>query len=303
MKSIVVGYGSIGAQHSRILLEMGCPTKVVSRRNIGFSHTFSSIEKALEGEKVELVVVASKTKEHLRDLHTLKESGYNGFILIEKPLFQNYTEISEKYFNQIFVAYNLRFHPVVQKLRQCLTSEKIISVQVYVGSYLPQWRPNRDYRKGFSAKKAEGGGVLRELSHELDYLNWLLNGWTGLFASGGHYSSLEIDSDDVFGILMSFNRCPIVTLQMNFIDRIGHRQMIINTDQHTFHADLIKGTLQIDEQIEICEIEQDMTYRYQLEALKNKDFQNLCTFEEGNEVMQMIKAVENSESTHQWIVR
>ena len=37
-------------------------------------------------------------------------------------------------------------------------------------SFLPNWRSNRDYRKSSSLKKVEGGGVLLELSHEIDYI-------------------------------------------------------------------------------------------------------------------------------------
>ena len=37
-------------------------------------------------------------------------------------------------------------------------------------SYLPHWRPEKDYRTSVSAIPSLGGGALRELSHEFDYL-------------------------------------------------------------------------------------------------------------------------------------
>ena len=42
-------------------------------------------------------------------------------------------------------------------------------------SYLPKWRKNIVYSNSNSAKKKYGGGVLLELSHELDYLQWIFS--------------------------------------------------------------------------------------------------------------------------------
>src|SRR5690606_29956228 len=77
---------------------------------------------------------------------------------------------------KIEVAYNLRFMPSAIRLKELLTEQivgRIHSVSIEVGQYLPDWRPATDYRKNVSACKKLGGGVLLELSHELDYLTWL----------------------------------------------------------------------------------------------------------------------------------
>ena len=49
----------------------------------------------------------------------------------------------------------------------------MLSVRSSVGQYLPEWRKNTDYRKGVSARQDLGGGVLLELSHEIDYIQWI----------------------------------------------------------------------------------------------------------------------------------
>ena len=47
-------------------------------------------------------------------------------------------------------------------------------------SYLPNWRKNIPYYLSNSADK-KGGGVLLELSHEIDYLTWIFGDFEILF--------------------------------------------------------------------------------------------------------------------------
>ena len=146
--------------------------------------------------------------------------------------------------------------------------------------------------------------MLRDLSHELDYLNWLLGGWKALTALGGHFSHLEIESDDVFSLLMQTERCPVVTVQLNYLDRIGRRELLINTDLHTYKADLVKGILQVDDEVEVFKLNLDDTYWLQHETILAENGDNtryLCSLEEGLKVMCMIEAVEKSAKEKAWI--
>ena len=143
-------------------------------------------------------VVTQKKGEFVDLFAELAAAGYAGRVLVEKPLFGRSLSVPLNSFQSLSVAYNLRFHPLIQRLQDLLVGETVISVQAYVGQYLPDWRPDTDYRYSYSAKVAEGGGALRDLSHELDYLGWLFGAWSAVTAFGGHLSLLEIDSDDLF---------------------------------------------------------------------------------------------------------
>jgi predicted dehydrogenase len=188
---------------------------VVSRRKIKFKQSYTSLSLAIKDKSFDYIIVASKTNEHRSDLLEILSLGYNNSILIEKPLFDKPYDISFDSTNNIFVGYNLRFIPLFEKLQKIISREKILSVIAYAGSYLPDWRPNSDYRQSYSAKKNEGGGVLRDLSHELDYLVYLLGAWESVTSLGGNFSQLEIDSDDIYSIMMKMNRCPVVSVHFH----------------------------------------------------------------------------------------
>lgn len=303
MKALVVGYGSIGARHARILDEIGCHVAVVSSRAIPVVSLYSNIEEAVQSERPDYIVVSSETSRHAEDLQVLAGCGFNGLLLVEKPLFHNTTVGREYPLGNCFVAYNLRFHPLVARLRQLLENESVLTVQAYVGQYLPLWRPGRDYRSVYSASQQGGGGVLRDLSHELDLLNWLFAGWRQLAALGGHFSSLEISSDDSFALLMKTGRCPVVSLQVNYLDRIGRRSLLINSDAHTFEVDFTSGLLSVDGHAESFLVERDHTYREMHRALLCGDIGTACSFSEGIDVVNMIDAAERAANEGIWIKR
>lgn len=301
MNCLVIGYGSIGARHARLLSELGCRTTVVSRRPQETPDVYPDLHSALIAENPGYVVIANRTIEHQQTLADLHSLNYQGTVLVEKPLFHQDAEAATERFRQVFVAYNLRFHPLLQRLRDCLAGERIISVQAYVGQYLPLWRPERDYRTVYSASKSEGGGVLRDLSHELDLLHWLLGDWQALTALGGRFSALEISSEDTFSILMKTGCCPIAELQMNYLDRAGRRRILVNTEEHTFEADLFAGTLMIDKNIETFTVERDDSYRGMHRAVLEDRTRDICTFTEGRAVLRMISAAEQAAMEGRWV--
>jgi predicted dehydrogenase len=302
-RALIVGYGSIGARHARLLTELGCRTAVVSKREVDFPVRYADLGQALTTEQPDYVVIANATNQHHATLLTLVQLSYTGTVLVEKPLFSDFKELGKLPFKQIFVAYNLRFHPIIQRLKHLLKGEEILSAQAYVGQYLPDWRPATDYRESYSAKASQGGGALRDLSHELDYLLWMLGGWQKVSALGGHLSPLEISSDDVFALMMTTLACPIAMLQLNYLDKLARRTVLINTANHTIEADLIKGIVTLDRQAESFTVGRDDTYRAMHEAMISGRSDSLCSLTEGLEVMRLIAAAEKSATQEEWIKR
>ena len=187
-----------------------------------------------------------------------------------------------------------------------LSGHKILSVQIYCGQYLPIWRPQRDYRQSYSAFRAEGGGVLRDLSHELDYMQWLFGPWKNVYAVGGKYSSLEIDSEDCCTILCQTSNVPVISVQLNYLDRRVQREIIVNTDIDTFKVDLIAGELfqegENGRQHYQFRTERNDTYLAMHTAILQHRTSEVCSFKEGLETVRLIEAIEKSMYTaaKQW---
>jgi predicted dehydrogenase len=270
---------------------------------VEFPIVYSNLGEALATERPEYVVIANSTNKHHDTLSALAHLGYTGTVLVEKPIFACSMVVPPHTFRAAFVAYNLRFHPVIQRLKALLEGEKILSVVAYVGQYLPDWRPMGDYRASYSASVEQGGGALRDLSHELDYLTWILGGWERVSALGGHLSSLEITSDDVFALMLITPSCPIVTLQLNYLDRLGRRFTLITTSSHTIEADLIRGTITVDHESESLTTERDYTYRAMHEAILSESTGTLCSLDEGLDILRLIEAAESAAKRMEWIGR
>lgn len=303
MKALVIGYGSIGRRHAEVLAGLGHDVAVVSRRNIDHPKHFKSIPSGVREFAPDYVVVASRTNEHRSDIAALADTKFAGMLLIEKPIYDQGSELPASTFSRTKVAFNLRFHPALQSFREIVSNTDVHAVTAYVGSYLPSWRPDSDYRTGYSADRTMGGGVLRDLSHELDYLTWIFGSWKRISAIGGHFSELEINSDDVFSILFATDHVPSLSLQLNYLDTTTRREVLALTDNGTVRLDLVAGTLETTDKTETFTVDRNDTYIAQHQAMVAGNNTYICDIAEGLEVMCMIDAAEKAAQTGAWINR
>ncbi|HEX2926715.1 MAG TPA: hypothetical protein VHP38_10765, partial [Ruminiclostridium sp.] len=153
----------------------------------------------------------------------------------------------------------------------------------------------------YSSRRTEGGGVLLDLSHELDYVLWLLGGWRGLTAVGGKFSTLPIDSDDIYSLLLTSDTCSIVQININYLDRINRREITIITENCSIKADLVKQTLLVNEGLTQFKVDRDYTYIMQHRAVINGEEDNLCTIEDGLKVLRMADFAQRAAKYGIWV--
>ena len=174
-------------------------------------------------------------------------------LFIEKPplhSLENVSELVELIENNNvlnYVACNLRFHPCIVYLKDNILNSKrrINEINVYCGSYLPDWRVGVDFRRVYSASSKMGGGVHLDLFHELDYTIWLFgmpNKSKAIFKS---ISSLKIDAIDYANYSLEYESFT-ANIILNYYRRKPKRVIEILFDNETLEIDLKNNYIKDD---------------------------------------------------------
>ena len=214
---LIVSNGSIGKRHLRLARKLMPNADIRVLRRLATKEVpeysngcFSSIEESIAFAP-QIAVIASPAPFHISTAQALAEVGVH--LLIEKPLsvslhgVMQLLETCQKKSTVLLTGYNLRFLPSLQRFRDLLDEGvigKVLSIRCEIGKYLPSWRPECDYRQGVSARHELGGGVLLEISHELDYLRWIFGEVEWVKATLSRQSSLEIDVEDTAHLTLGF---------------------------------------------------------------------------------------------------
>lgn len=240
MRIIVVGAGSIGQRHLRNLLALGHDVVAVFepgdarrdevRRVAPARCLVTGDERAVFERDADAAVICSPTHCHLDQALAAVRRGWHVFV--EKPLSHTLAGIdalvdeAARGRRAVLVGCNLRFLPSLQLVRRLVEDGRIgrpLSARAHCGYYLPYWRPATDYRDGYGARQATGGGIILDSIHEFDYLTWLLGVPREVFAYAGKVSTLEIDTEDTADVLMRFDYGTVANVHLDYLQRTYRR--------------------------------------------------------------------------------
>lgn len=305
----IIGFGSIGQRYYNIITKnkFSKEVYVFNRKGKLNNSNYNVFEKISDVtlQPEDLVIICNPASLHTTTLKEIKNS--RAPVLVEKPLSNKIitlVELEDITSGHPFVhlGYNLRYLPVIIQFRKLLfarANRRIHRLDISVKSYLPKWRPNIDYRGSVSASKNLGGGVLLELSHELDLLIFLFCKPKVTFARYGKYSDLKIDVEDNATILFElYNQSNTLgKLEMSMSSVRNERQITVQYEKETLHLDLLEEKISIynpDEQdyhISIPSGKRDFTYIQQLKDISVRVSSGMppaCSIQDGNEVLHII---------------
>ena len=154
-------------------------------------------------------------------------------------------------------------------------------------------------------EKELGGGVLLELSHEIDYANWLFGPLISIQAILQHSKTLQIDVEDGAELFLENVNGLIVSIHLDFYCRNPKRECRVFTTKGELVWDLLKqSVLWIDASGQITEKlfqnERDDMFRRQLKHFFNclkGNSQPMISVEDGVQVIKIIDAARESHSS------
>jgi predicted dehydrogenase len=300
MKILIVGLGSIGKKHVKAIKSIlpnaeifALRSKINAEKLPGVTNIFNLVEIA--SVTIDFAIIANPTSEHKRTIEQLTK--YDFPLFIEKPV-SSLLDI-EDLINSInskristYVACNLRFLDCIKFIKEKLPqmqNKKLNEVNVYCGSYLPDWRPNIDFRKTYSAIAELGGGVHIDLIHELDYIYWLFGTPKEVKRYFRSQSSLSVSSFDYANYVLDYNGfCASVVL--NYYRRDPKRSLELVFEDETWNIDLLKNQITCNNQT-IFSSEQRIanTYQTQMEYFINCFSEKTKTFNTISDAYNVLK--------------
>lgn len=300
MRILFFGLGSIGKRHARLIKNNYCHQLFAFRsgredaeNELGIQeiHNLNMIDEI----KPDLAFITNPTYEHIKYATLCAEKGIDLFI--EKPLsmdmegVEQFIETVKKNGVNTYLGYCLRFHPAIKWLKEYIKNKRAppLHVRVNASSFLPNWRPEIDSSKHYSAFAHKGGGILLEHSHEIDYLYYLFGDITDIKINTQKVGSVTADADDFCDALFRFESGTYGNLHMNFVSRLQRREIIVEFGDSTITADLIANKVVITEDIDsktiTFDIEKDDIYKEQLDYF----FERISDAERMNGAQEYIK--------------
>ncbi len=275
MRILIAGLGSAGQRHARNLRALyGDAVDLVAYRVRGLPRVigadgtispgtvedaygiraFDRLDAALAA-RPDAVFVTNPTDQHVPVALAAARAGCHLFI--EKPVSHTLDGLQALAAEVrtrglvCMVGYHLRFHPVFRALADLLSRDavgRVLSAHLDFGEYLPAWHPWEDYRDMFHGRRARGGGVLLEQSHDLDYARALFGAPRTVMAVGGASGELEIDAEDTVDLLLACGEAdaPLpVHLHQDMLRQPATRTCVVTGRDGRIEADFLQGTVAI----------------------------------------------------------
>jgi len=306
LKILFFGLGSIGKKHASIIKDnfgfemFAYRSKKHQEKNSLQLEEFYNLDEAFS-IKPDIAFITNPTHLHIETSLECVKRNINLFI--EKPISHSLekTDVLDKEIKKrklfSYIAYNMRFHPVLNNLMEMIGNrEKPIYFRTICSSYLPDWRINQDYSKSYSSKKEYGGGVILDLSHEFDYINWLFGEIKRIEGFYGKISDLKISSEDILNAQITCKSGLKGDLHLDYFSHNNERKIQIYYKNEYLEGDMINNTIKIlknkKEKTSNYNYNKDFTYSKQIDYFfKNYHNSNYNIMNNFSEALKLFKKI------------
>ena len=311
-KVSLIGFGSIGKKHFSSLRKF-IPEKniqIISSQDLEIENISKNIQD-LDKFDPDIIIDCTPTYQHLENCNYIEKSLKNKRILVEKPIFVKKEQFSRENCNQYFCAYNLRFHPFIEIIKEIVphgngtswtpSRNLIEKIKFNCLSYLPNWR-KKDYRKSYSSDAETGGGVALELSHEIDLALSIFGSLQTKKCVYKKQSDLDIQANDFLFLDLDTKNKIKCEITLDIANKNEQRDITLFSNEVKINFDFLTSEIKniSPETNTILDTKktnffiQD-TYDEQIKSLLDNDVKKICTLEEALKVLEFIEGLQDNE--------
>ena len=282
----IVGLGSIGKKHLSVLKKVRPNIKITAVRsdikktkinNKLIDNQVTNIQEAINSG-IQGAIICSPASLHLKQSLEFAKNNIN--IFVEKPISNSLKNINKllnivkknRLINK--VGYVYKFDKSAKKFKNIIDGNilgKITGVNIQCGSYLPNWRKNQNYKESASSQEKLGGGVLLELSHEIDYVLWFFGNIKEVYAKLNNSKTLGIDVEDNANLILVSKKGLNISISLNFNQIFPNRVCVVQGTKGEMTWDLYNSKIfikKINQKTKILKFSKNDNSKYEFE-IKN----------------------------------
>ncbi len=256
-RMVVVGVGSIGLRHLRLLAERDDICVEICESNASaVAHTLdqlgqfpvhSSFEQMI-GTSPDMVLIATPPELHYQQTVDALECGAH--VLCEKPMTATLEEaiginqLKLKESQILSYGFSFHFHPGLVKTKELIDSGRLGEIQYayfHIGTYDTMMNSKSKYQCETE------GALLMDYVHQPDLLYWILGiNPVGLYAAGSAGGRREFKSSpNSITFTMDYQNDLISTIHLDYLQSPDHYYFEFIGDQGWIFYDLMSNTLQL----------------------------------------------------------
>ena len=253
---VVVGLGSIGRRHVRLLSQRpelqvewceSDPAAVAAaeKESSPPAKIHPTFAATLES-RPDMIVIATPHGEHASQTIAALRSGVH--VLCEKPMADTLAaatamlQAGREFGRVLTFGFQLHFNPGLRRLRELVNGGElgtVVHIHCRVGSYITLVNSRSRHQSRVE------GALLMDYTHQPDLLYWMLNEVpAGVFAAGGKGGELELSSNPNFiNVNCDYARPLIGTIHLNYLQMPERHEYEIVGDRGWAMFDLNTGRL------------------------------------------------------------
>jgi predicted dehydrogenase len=226
LRSAVVGTGTVGEWHVRILGSGGLPTAslvaicdknreraeaALAKNKLTGIPIYANEAELLKREKLDIVHICTPSGEHFEPAMLAMQAGAS--VICEKPMeieldrIDRLGEEANKRGVRIAGIFQNRWNPANRAIKAA-ADEGRFGIVSYAGTYTPWYRDDKYYadKGGWRGTwKYDGGGAIMNQSvHAIDLLQWIVGPVETVSAYGGSRIHPQIETEDTLACSLRF---------------------------------------------------------------------------------------------------